>query len=132
VHVHLVAVEIGIVGRRDAEVQAERGERQNPHFVAHHGHLVQRGLPVEQHQVPCLQVPLNCVANLQYPVGCVGEEVEVAPRAIVPDDELCTSLAGRRVGPVVDKLLQLIVIVRGHNLRVGQVERNAPRDAQLI
>ena len=58
-HVHLVAVKVGVVRGRDAQVEAEGREGQDLDLVAHHRHLVQRRLPVEEHQVAVLQVPLN-------------------------------------------------------------------------
>jgi hypothetical protein len=40
--------------------------------VAHHAHLVQAGLAVEQHQVAVLQVALDLVANLQTAVAAAA------------------------------------------------------------
>ena len=51
VQVHLVAIEIGVVGRADAQVQPEGLPWHDAHGVGHHGHAVQRRLPVEQHDV---------------------------------------------------------------------------------
>ena len=51
VQVHLVAIEVRVVGRADAEVQPERLPRHDPHGVRHHAHPVQRRLPVEQDDV---------------------------------------------------------------------------------
>jgi hypothetical protein len=41
------------------------GVRQDANAVAHHTHLVQAGLPVEEHQVTVLQLALHLVSNLQ-------------------------------------------------------------------
>ena len=40
VQVHLVPVEVGVVGAGVAEVHPERGPGQHLHPVAHHSHLV--------------------------------------------------------------------------------------------
>lgn len=83
VDVHLVAIEIGIVRSADAFVQPERDSRlpegsiavrlaapeghsgQNPHSVAHYGHLVQRRLPIEEHDVAVVDMPLHNIAEFQ-------------------------------------------------------------------
>eukprot|EP00959_Pyramimonas_sp_CCMP1952_P413652 8667311-Pyramimonas_sp.AAC.3 len=70
-HVHLVAVEVGVVRARHRQVEAEGGVGHHAHAVAHDGHLVQRGLPVEEHHVPGLQMPLHL---LQAPKANSGKE----------------------------------------------------------
>ena len=87
VHVHLVAIEIGVVRARDAQVEAERRVRQDAHAVAHHRHLVQRGLPVEEHDVAVLEVALNAEAVLEVAVGVAADEAEVEALAVLADDE---------------------------------------------
>ena len=51
------------------EVEAEGGPREDAHAVPHHGHLVQRGLPVEDDDVTVTHVALHLGAprnpNLQ-------------------------------------------------------------------
>ena len=65
VQVHLVAVKVGVVRRAHALVEAERAAGQHARAVAHDGHLVQRRLPVEEHDVAVHQVPLDDVAHRQ-------------------------------------------------------------------
>lgn len=43
----------------------------------HHGHLVQAGLPIEQHHIAILKVPLNHIANLKMPVSVTLQEPQV-------------------------------------------------------
>ena len=69
VQVHLVAVEIRVVGRRAAQVHAERRPRQDFDAMTHHRHFVQRRLPVEDHQIAVADVPLHFVSALQVQVG---------------------------------------------------------------
>lgn len=68
VHVHFIAVEVCVVGSGDAEVESEGGEGQDAHAVAHHTHFVQRGLPVEQHDVVRDDVAFDHVAHVQVTV----------------------------------------------------------------
>eukprot|EP00967_Tisochrysis_lutea_P106952 scaffold164447_cov19-Tisochrysis_lutea.AAC.1 len=63
-HVHLITVEVGVVGRGDRQVEAESGVGQDAHAVAHHTHFVQRGLTVEEHQVSVMQVALHLQAHV--------------------------------------------------------------------
>ena len=63
--VHLVPVEVCIVGAGVAEVHPEGGPGQDLHSVAHHTHLVEGGLSVEDHQVPVPHVSLHLVAALR-------------------------------------------------------------------
>ena len=70
-HVHLVAVKVGVVGRRDAEVEPERRVRQDAHAVRHHAHLVQRGRAVKDDVVAVAQVALDDVAGLECEVDLV-------------------------------------------------------------
>ena len=59
VQVHLVPVEVGVVGRGVAQVHAEGGPREDLHLVAHHTHLVEGGLTVEHNKVAVSDVTLN-------------------------------------------------------------------------
>ena len=58
-HVHLISIEIGVITGADADVEAERQVLHDAHAVGHHGHLVQAGLPVEEHVVAVAQVALD-------------------------------------------------------------------------
>ena len=59
VHVHLIAVKFGVVGRADGQVESEGVVRKDPDPVAHHTHAMQRWLTVEKHVVPVLEVALD-------------------------------------------------------------------------
>lgn len=43
----------------------------------HHGHLVQAGLPIEQHHIAVLKVPLDHIANFKMPVSVTLQEPQV-------------------------------------------------------
>ena len=72
----------------------------------HHGHLVKRGLPVEQHDISILQMPLHLVTWLQVDVAILAPVAQVKALPILPDDEASPSLARRRVGTILHQLLQ--------------------------
>lgn len=63
-HVHLIAIEVGVIGGRDRQIQTESLEIQNTDAVAHHGHFMQGGLSVEDYIVVVLQMPFNRVPDL--------------------------------------------------------------------
>ena len=72
----------------------------------HHGHLVKRGLPIEQHDISILQMPLHFVTWLQVDVTILAPVAQVKALPILPDDEAGPSLAWRRVGTILHQLLQ--------------------------
>ena len=84
--VHLVAVEVGVVGRRHRQVHPERRPVQHLDAVAHDGHLVQRRLPVEDDDVVVPQVSLHRVAVLQGQAVLVPDESEVHAHSVVAND----------------------------------------------
>lgn len=59
VHVHLIAVEVSIVGRADREVESEGVVGKDPNAVGHHTHPVQGRLTVEQHVVSVFEGALD-------------------------------------------------------------------------
>lgn len=63
VHVHLVSVEVGVVGRGDAKIQAERLVTHHANPVGHHTHLVERGLTIEDDNIAVIDVTLDSVSN---------------------------------------------------------------------
>lgn len=78
----------------------------------HHGHLVQRGLPIKQHNIAILQVTLHFVAWLQVDIAVLAPVAQVKALPVLPDDEASTSLAGRWVGTILYQLLQPAEAVR--------------------
>ena len=132
VHVHLVAVEIRVVRRRHRDVHPKSGVGHDPNPVTHDGHLVQRRLTVEEHAVAVDHVPLHLVPVLESLVALAFHEPKVQALAILADDVLGPSLARGRVRAVLDELTQALDVVRGHRLRVGHVESDRPRDAELV
>mmetsp|Transcript_14393 Transcript_14393/g.39001 ORF Transcript_14393/g.39001 Transcript_14393/m.39001 type:complete len:244 (-) Transcript_14393:836-1567(-) len=131
-HVHLITVEVGVVGRGDRQVEAESGVGQDAHAVAHHTHFVQRGLTVEEHQVSVMQVALHLVSKLQPLVLPSLHELQVDAAPILTDDELCACFAWGRVGTIVHQRLQLVDVEGRGSFRERQVQRDGPRYAQLI
>jgi len=63
--VHLVAVEVSIVGRANALVEAEGTMFKNLSTMGHDGEPVQRRLPVEQDNVAVNHVSLDDVTESQ-------------------------------------------------------------------
>jgi len=102
VHVHLVAVKVGIVRRGTAEIHPEGGVGHNLDAVAHDRHFVQRRLPVEHDDVAVLHVPLHLVPGLQRLLDVWLRQVET--QTVVADDVAC---AGQRRRPIFNELLQL-------------------------
>src|SRR3990172_1357508 len=66
VEVHLVTVEICVVGRAHAEIEPEGLIRQNLHFMGHDAHPVKRGLPVEENHIPFPKMSVNNPARLHF------------------------------------------------------------------
>ena len=48
---------------------------------------MQAGLPVEQHHIAILQVPLDHIANLEVPIGVALQKPQVQAMAILLADE---------------------------------------------
>ena len=66
VHIHFVPIKIGIV--RCCGIHTQPKRFANVHrfdTVAHHRHLVQRRLAVEQHRVTCQQMTMHHITDLQ-------------------------------------------------------------------
>ena len=98
VHVHLVAVEVGVVGCRYAEVESESLEGQHLDSVAHQRHLVERGLPVEYDIVSVPQLPLHDVTRIQLSISSVPCVGQINLPAIVTNDVLCPRPFGGAIG----------------------------------
>ena len=126
--IHFVAVKVGIVRRRDTQVEPKgHAIRQHAHPVAHHGHFVQRRLPVKQDDIPVDHVAIHDVAAFQFQFfGRVREAV--AP----PARRLDHTLGPRIRVAIRDIHGQFRQVQLGHRDRVGQIGRNAQRHAQLV
>ena len=86
--IHFVSIEVCIVRRCHRQIQTESRVRQDLDQMTHDGHLVKRGLSVEEHIVAVLQVPLNLVADLQVDVRPIPQHREVNLSLVMPDDVL--------------------------------------------
>ncbi len=66
VHIHLVAVKVGVIRRTDGRVEPERLVRHHDDFVSHNRHPVQRGLAVEHHNISVDQVTIDFPAGSHF------------------------------------------------------------------
>ncbi len=130
--VHLIAVEVGVVRRTDAQVEPEGASVHDPDAVPHHGHPVQRRLPVEQDHVPVDQLPLDDVVDLESLRHGLGVGLgDPDPPAVVADDVVgagdVRGLLGG-LGSAGDQLAHLLdvvlVHVHGHGELPGRDLRN--------
>ena len=106
VEVHLVAVEVGVVRRAHALVEAERAPLHHARAVRHDRELVQRRLPVEEHDVAVGQVALDDVAHLE--LGRDAAPVAVLERLLALVGRLDVVRARPDIGAVEDELAQLV------------------------
>ena len=130
VNVHLVAVKVRVVRGAHALVETKRSPRHDPSSVRHDGHLVQRGLAVEQQHVAVVQVPLNHVTVLELAGDAPAVAVlEVLGPAGFESHKVCP---GVLVHPVANALANHLDVVSGHNLRVGHHLRDVHRHPDLV
>mmetsp|Transcript_14427 Transcript_14427/g.18905 ORF Transcript_14427/g.18905 Transcript_14427/m.18905 type:complete len:227 (-) Transcript_14427:707-1387(-) len=88
VKVHLIPIKVSVVGRGHREVHAEGGPVEHLDTMAHNGHLVQGGLPIEHNDVVVLHMPLHHPPVLQVQLVLVPHVPEVNAGAVMADDEL--------------------------------------------
>ena len=84
VEVHLVTVEVSVVGRTHSEVEPEGLAFHDAHLVHHHGHPVQRWLPVEDGDVAVDQVALNGDTGLRVAAPVHGRKTVVHTGVVAP------------------------------------------------
>ena len=72
--------------------------------MPHDGHLVQAGLPIEQHRVAVVEVAFHLVPELQVPL--LLQEPQVYPLAVLIDDILGARFHRRRGGPHVHEPIE--------------------------
>lgn len=96
--------------------------------VSHDGHLVERGLSVEEHDVVVLHVPLDRPPHVESHAAGRRHVAQVGAAAV-----LSHHVHGARVlvGPVLDQLLQLLDVELGHALRHRQRLCDGPGHADL-
>src|SRR5581483_2938253 len=138
VHVHLVAVEVRVVGRAHREVDAERLPRHDLDLVRHHRHAVQRGLAVEQHDVAVHEVALDHEAGLEALRHLRGVDVrDLEAAAVGAEDVVDAGLvdaahAGGGARAAGDQLLDLLVVVRRDLDGDRQFARGLHGDAHVV
>ena len=131
VQVHLVAIEVSVVWRTDAQIEAEGLAGHHPDGVGHHGHAVQGRLPVEQDHVLVHEVPLHHIARLQplgYELGVAVGDLHPAP---VGADDIVHSrhvlaVAQLRLVAVQDHLPEVL------DISIGDVHRHGELPGRLI
>src|SRR3989441_1335156 len=132
--VHLVAVEVRVVRRTYGQVESERLMGHDADLVRHHRHPVQRGLPVEQHEVALDELPLDRVADLDG----LGDDFRVLlrhadPPAVWPDDvvhagRIFSQGTKRRrtpLHPLLDNVQIVGLDVDGDGQLAGGLDRHA-------
>ena len=132
VGVHLVAVEVGVVGRRGAHVEAEGVVGHDAHAVAHQAHLVQRRLAVEEDDVLVEQVAVDDVAGLQLDRHGLAAEAQGHHLGEALAVALDAGRARVLVGAARDELAQERDVVLVDDLAEGLVHGDAQGHAQLV
>ena len=133
VHVHLVPVEVGVVGGADRQVQPESVVGQNAHAVSHHTHPMQRRLPVEQHVVAILKVAFHDGAVVDYLSDFLGFVVDLHQ---IHDFLVLPPVLGR-LDYVLDLALEAeldhaVVVVLSDFFGDGELGRYLLRHPQLV
>ena len=98
--------------------------------MRHDGHLVQRGLAVEEHHVAVVQVPLNDVTELELR----GHPPAVPVLEVLRAAALEAHEVGARVvvHAVANPLADHLDVVPGNHLGVRHHLRDVQRDPQLV
>ena len=126
--VHLVAVEVGIVGSRGYERETERVPGHEPHAVGLHSVHVERRLSVEDNDVVVLQEALDDVADTQHELVALLAHFEVGHRAVTRYD--VRSAVQRRTS--AHALVHFYNVRRVDRLRYGELECDRVRHADAI
>src|SRR3569833_1410408 len=132
-HVHLIAVEVRIVGVAIRVVHAySLLARQDSHAVAHDGRLMKRGLSIHENYVAIgeMTVLLLAAADAEV-VVCRGQQLvsqrHSVLRGLVPQVDYLAVLVldGRSAGPPIDavddSLLHLLEDVVGNGFRECEI-----------
>ena len=128
--IHLVAVKVGVVRTRGAQIHAKRVVRHDHHAMTHHRHLVQRGLSVEYDIIPVLEVTLHDVSLVHHDV--LGES-KILPNTVFSDDVLGPHvLQAFRTRPRIHILLDAFLVVSVYAFRKRHVSCDIHWDAQLV
>ena len=128
-HVHLVAVKVGVVRGRHRQIQPECRVGKHLHSVTHEGHLVQRGLSIENNVVVVAQVTLYHVARLQISISGFLQGTNVEVLTIGSVDELSPRPGVRSI---VHESSHLLDVLSGDGLRHSQFKCNLERDTELV
>ena len=122
--VHLVAVKVRIVGRRDGYVQAERIVGQHLHAVPHHRHSVERRLAIKEDDVAVHDVAVHHVTHTQNDLLAV-HVAKTDHASVGAHNRLGPGMTLLTVRPhVLNELVHLRHIVGGDLLRKGQIHRD--------
>ena len=129
VKVHLVPVEVSVIGGAGGGIDPERIVGQDLDPVAHDGLPMERGLAVEQHDVPVPQVAFHDVAHLelfgQLLFHVIGDAL---PPSVGADDIVC---ALQFLGTVHHQVAEVVDVPLADDLWIGQFHGNALRYTHL-
>lgn len=129
VQVHLVTVEIGVVGSSDGEVKTEGRVRHDSHSVTHHGLFVQRGLTIEENYVTINDVTLDFPTILQVDVAGLLCMTQIYAVARATDD---ISGTGPLCWTIGDASLQTLDVEVSDGFWEGQSPGDAAWDTDLV
>mmetsp|Transcript_1042 Transcript_1042/g.3835 ORF Transcript_1042/g.3835 Transcript_1042/m.3835 type:complete len:222 (+) Transcript_1042:3-668(+) len=132
VHVHFIAIEIGVVRRRHGDVHTKRRVRHDAHSVSHDTHFVQRRLTVKQNHVVVLHVSFNAIPKLQLLLRRFLQKSQIQTLAVFANDVLGARFPRRWVRSILHQSRQLVDVVRRNCFRVRHIQSNRPRNAELI
>ena len=130
VQIHLIAVEVGVVGTSYRQVEPKGRVVEHLDVVGHDRHLVERGLAVEEDDVAIGEVPLDDIAHVEHDVSRahvleIDHLVCVAPA----DDVLGARVL---VGAPLDGLFELLHVKSGDALGNGKISSYRSRNAHLV
>ena len=97
-HVHLITIEISVVGGRHRQVETEGGVGHDANAVPHHRHFVERWLAIENDKVAVLEMTFDLVSELEMSVTRLLHKTKIETLPVITDDilgswVLCWSVA---------------------------------------
>ena len=128
VQVHLITIKVGVVRRRDTEVETESRVVHEFDAMRHHTHLVQRRLTVKEHIVTIAQVTFDNPSNLQCNVT-TPVVLEINTLSRVTNDVSC---AGVFVRTITNQLGEVCTIKWRHTLGVCEISGNTLGHTNLV
>ena len=100
--------------------------------MTHDRHLVQRRLTIEQDDVSVHHVTFDFVTVLETLFTRLLQEAKIESLTIFTNDVTRTGLTRRRMRAVLNQALKAIDVVRRHGFRIRHVQRDGPRNSELV